>query len=137
MLVFYHLALLSNINWDIRIKQALNYSLMGTVALLLLGNGILMVTVNLKGYFKARKLRLIKAQRDAVKSERDSALGVLQCAGVLNEILDEEISKLDLRAIYLVLEGQKRKVTEVSQFEFNKIAIRHRKFLKKLASSWP
>ena len=114
MLILYHLALLSNVSWGIRIKQVLNFSVIGTTALMLLGNGCLMILANLKGYCKARKLRIIKAQRDAVKMERDSALGVLQCAGVLNEILDGEISKIDLRAIYLVLEEQKTKVTDVT-----------------------
>lgn len=96
MLIYYHLALLSNVAWEPEIKRVLGHSLTGSVLLLVLGNGVFMSMLNLKGLLRAKKLRRVKAQRDEIKREREAALGVLRCAGVLNEIIDEEVDRVDL-----------------------------------------
>ena len=90
LLICYHMALLSNLVWEPQIRDIVGYSLTFCLVCLLIGNALLMTMLNVRGYWRKKRISYIKSKHDVVMKERDSALEVLHCANIFNETLDDE-----------------------------------------------
>ena len=106
LLICYHMILLSNIVWVPWVKEAVGYSIIGCLAILLSGNTIYMTMLNIKGFLRKKRLAFMKMKFDYIMRERNAALEALVCAEIFNETLDDDKDIKEILSNHLVLKHE-------------------------------
>ena len=89
--VCYHIVLFSNLIWAPEVKKQTGTSLLGFVFTLLLVNTIVIIVVSIMNIKRKTKLGVLENRQKEFVRQRNTAIGVIQDAQVLNKELNEEI----------------------------------------------